>query len=136
MKTHTELATRPPRLLIVDDEPANREVLTVILAREGFTIASAASGEEALKSVAEEPPDLILLDVMMPAMDGYQVAARMKSCLATRRIPIIMITALSDQATRQRARHAGADDFFTKPLDRIALCLRVRELLKPAAPQG
>ena len=120
---------RPPRILVVDDERPNRQLFEVMLAPEGFAIQTAASGEEALALVAQQPPDLILLDVMMPRMDGYQVAAALKGDPATQRIPVILVTGLDDQAVRALVRDAGAEDFLAKPVDRADLCLRVKNLL-------
>ena len=80
--------------------------------------------------MAQQPPDLILLDIMMPGMDGYQVAAKIKGNLATKNIPIIMVTALNDRDARMRGLSAGAEDFLTKPVDRAELCVRVRNLLR------
>jgi PAS domain S-box-containing protein len=120
----------PARILIVDDEPQNRQLLEVMLASEGFLLQTAASGEEALAIVASLPPDLILLDVMMPGMDGYQVASQLKGDLATKNIPVIMVTAVDDRDVRIRGLSAGAEDFLTKPVDRPELCLRVRNLLR------
>jgi CheY-like chemotaxis protein len=124
---------RPPSfILIVDDDSDNRQVLEIILGREGYRIATAATGQEALMSVAravEAYPDLIMLDLMMPDMSGCQVAITLKSEPATARIPLMMLTAMTDQATRTRARNAGIDDFIAKPVDRIELCARVRKAL-------
>ena len=80
--------------------------------------------------VAQQPPDLILLDVMMPGMDGYQVAGKIKGNLATKNIPVIMVTALDDRNARMLGLSAGAEDFLTKPVDRAELCVRVRNLLR------
>jgi CheY-like chemotaxis protein len=124
-----DIAEQPARILIVDDEPDNREVLELILAREGFVIRNAASGEEALASVAQQAPDLILLDIMMPAMTGYQVMAKLRGNPATKNIPVIMVSALSDRNSRALALSAGAEDFLAKPVDRAELCARVRKLL-------
>ena len=85
------------RILIVDDERQNRDVLEIMLAPEGFVLLSAASGEEALDVVARQPPDLILLDVLMPGMDGYQVASTIKNNVATKHIPVIMVSAMDDR---------------------------------------
>ena len=123
------IAVHPARILIVDDDRANREVLAIILIHEGFLIETAASGAEALATAAKQPFDLVLLDIMMAEMSGYELAATMKSNLATKNIPIIVITALTDHATRLRALRAGAADFLTKPLDRAELCRRVRKAL-------
>jgi DNA-binding response OmpR family regulator len=129
-------AGQPARILVVDDERDNRELLEIILTREGFLVETADSGEEALASVARQPPDLILLDVMMPGMNGYEVAAKIKGDLATKNVSVIMVTALSDRNARMRAETAGAEDYLTKPIDRSELCVRVKNLLrlkKPAA---
>jgi PleD family two-component response regulator len=119
-----------PRILIVDDERPNRQLLEIMLGPEGFLLATAASGEEALASVAQQRPDLILIDVLMPRMDGYEVAAAIKGDLATRNIPIILISGLDDSNARMLGGSAGADDFLTKPVDRAELCMRVRKLLR------
>ena len=121
---------QPACVLIVDDERRNRELLEVMLKPEGFLLQSAASGEEALAMVARQPPDLILLDVMMPGMDGYEVARRIKSDLAAVSIPIIMVTALDDHKARVLGLGAGAEDFLSKPVDRAELQVRVRNLLR------
>lgn len=118
------------RILIVDDERHNRHLLEVMLEAEGFALISASSGPEALALVAAQSPDLILLDIMMPGMDGYQVAEALKGSAATTHIPIIMITALDNRDARVLGLSAGAEDFLTKPFDRAELCLRVRNLLR------
>src|SRR4029450_9396463 len=100
MDPRPDIADPPPRILIVDDERHNRTLLEVMLTPEGFVLQAAASGEEALAIVAQHAPDLVLLDVMMPAMDGYEVTARIKADSATRNIPIIMVTALDDGPAR------------------------------------
>ena len=120
----------PARILIVDDERRNRELLKTMLTPEGYLLLTADSGEEALGIVAEQPPDLILLDVMMPGMDGYQIAGKIKENLATKNIPVIMLTALDDRNARMLGLSAGAEDFLTKPVDRAELCVRVRNLLR------
>ena len=130
MSPRPDVADHPPRILIVDDERANRELLKVMLTPEGFLPLTAASGEDALAMVAQQPPDLILLDIMMPGMDGYQVTAKLKGDLSTRNIPVILVTALDDRNARMRGLSAGAEDFLTKPVDRAELCVRVRNLLR------
>jgi PAS domain S-box-containing protein len=130
MNPSPDIADHPARILIVEDEPLNRQVLEVMLRPEGFLLLSAASGEEALAVVAQQPPDLILLDIMMPGMDGYQVAGTIKGNPATKNIPIIMLTALDDHNARMLGLSAGAEDFLTKPVDRAELCVRVRNLLR------
>ncbi len=123
--------TRPAAtILVVDDEPANRKLLQALLAPEGYVVRTAASGREALDLVARQPPDLVLLDVMMPELDGYAVAAVLKADPSTARIPVIMVSALGDRDTRLSGLHAGAEDFLAKPVDRAELWLRVRNLLR------
>jgi CheY-like chemotaxis protein len=107
------IADHPARVLIVDDERKNRELLEVMLAPEGLLLQTAASGEEALAMVARERPDLILLDIMMPGMDGYQVAASIKGDAATSNIPVIMVTALEERDARMRGLQAGVEEFLT-----------------------
>jgi CheY-like chemotaxis protein len=119
----------PARVLIVDDERHNRQLLEVMLAPEGYQLFTATSGDEALELVARERPDLILLDVMMPGMDGYQVLGRIKADTATRHIPVVLITALDDRNSRMHGLSAGAEDFFTKPVNRADLCELLRTLL-------
>jgi PAS domain S-box-containing protein len=120
----------PARILIVDDDLHNRHLLEVMLGPEGFLLLSAANGEDALAMVEKSPPDLILLDVMMPGMNGYQVAARLKGNPGTSGIPIIMVTALDDQDSRMLGLGAGAEEFLSKPVDRAELCVRVKNLLR------
>jgi diguanylate cyclase len=128
------IADHPARILVVDDQPDNVELLEVILRWEGYLVVTAASGDEALAIVAQQPLDLILLDIMMPGLDGFQVAAMIKGNHATNNIPIIMVTALDDRNTRMLALRAGAEDFLTKPCDRGELCVRVRKLLRLKTP--
>ncbi|HEY5247825.1 MAG TPA: response regulator, partial [Dermatophilaceae bacterium] len=122
--------TTPASILIVDDEPQNRRLLEALLGPEGYVTRTAASGKEALASIADDPPDLILLDVMMPGMDGRQVASALKASPATSNIPIVMVTSQTDHGARLAALDAGAEDFLTKPVDRAELWLRVRNLLR------
>ena len=130
MNLSLDLTGHAARVLIVDDELRNRQLLEVMLTPEGVTLQTASSGEEALAMVAEQPPDLILLDVMMPGIDGYQVAAKIKSNRATAKIPVIMITALDDHKSRMFGLSTGAEEFLTKPVDRAELCTRVRNMLR------
>ena len=124
------MSSLPASILIVDDENQNRKLLETLLRPEGYLTRSAASGEEALASVAQGPPDLILLDIMMPGMDGYQVAGALKADPSTSDIPIIMVTAHSDRGARLAGLNAGAEEFLSKPIDRTELWLRVRNLLR------
>jgi PAS domain S-box-containing protein len=130
MEPRHKITDGPSCILIVDDELHNRQLLEVILASEGFRLLSAASGEEALAIVARERPDLVLLDIMMPGMDGFEVTARIKGSLTTRNIPVVLITALDDRESRMLGLKAGAEDFLTKPVDRAELCARVRNLVR------
>jgi PAS domain S-box-containing protein len=130
MNPRPDCFDRPARILIVDNERRNRQVLEGMLTPEGFLLQTAASGEEALAIVAQQPPDLILLDILMPGMDGYQVAGTIKGNLATKNIPIIIVTGLNDHDARIRGLDAGAEDFLTKPVDRAELRVRVRNLLR------
>ena len=130
MNAIPDIPACPARILIVDDERPNRELLEIMLTPEGFLLLTAASGEEALAIVAQQAPDLILLDVMMPRMDGYQVAARIKGDAATKNIPVIMVTGLDDHNARMLVLGAGAEDFLAKPVDRAELCVRVKNLLR------
>ncbi len=117
-------------ILIVDDESWNSKLLEKMLQPEGYLTRTAANGKEALVSIAERAPDLILLDAMMPGMDGYEVARRLKANPVTASIPIIMVTAQIDHNARVAGLNAGAEDFLTKPVDQAELCLRVRNLLR------
>ncbi len=118
------------RILVVDDIPANVRLLEAKLMAEYFEVLTASDGYAALEVANEQAPDLILLDVMMPGMDGFEVAERLKAEPKTRHIPIVMITALTDTADRVRGLEAGADDFLSKPVNDIALFARVRSLAR------
>jgi len=120
----------PATILIVDDEPANRRLLEALLRPEGYQTLAAANGEAALAMAVARAPDLILLDVMMPGIDGYEVARRLKADPATSPIPIIMVTAQADRQAHLSGLNAGADEFLTKPVERAELWLRVRNLLR------
>jgi CheY-like chemotaxis protein len=115
-----------PKILIVDDEPYNVDILEQELAGLGYTTLSAASGQEALAKVAAENPDLILLDVMMPGMDGFTVCRLLKERKETQLIPIVFMTALGEREDRLRGIEVGGYDFFTKPPDREVLLARIQ----------
>jgi putative two-component system response regulator len=118
------------RILAVDDSPLDLQLMEDQLRSEGYLVSTARDGEEAIAKVAVEPPDLILLDVIMPKMDGYEVCRRLKSDGRTILIPVVMVTSL--QATNERIKgiEAGADEFLSKPFNRQELMTRVRSLLK------
>ncbi|MCO6418063.1 PleD family two-component system response regulator [Siccirubricoccus sp. KC 17139] len=118
------------RILVVDDITANLRLLEAKLLNEYYDVTLAASGREALTAVARSAPDVILLDVMMPEMDGYEVCRRLKADPATAHIPVVMVTALVDQAERVRGLEVGADDFLSKPVDDATLFGRLRALLR------
>jgi signal transduction histidine kinase len=118
------------KILIVDDEEKNIKLLKGILASEGYQLHRALNGEEALTKVAAIGPDLILLDIMMPGMDGFEVCKRLKQDESTQMIPIVMVTALGEKEYSTRAMNVGADDFLTKPVDHTELIVRVKSLLR------
>ncbi len=117
-------------LLIVDDEKRGRDALSILLAQEDYQLAFAENGREALTKAIELMPDLILLDVMMPEMDGFEVCQHVRAHAKLAEVPIIMLTAISDRETRLRGIEAGADDFITKPFDRLELLARVRTITR------
>ncbi|MBP7693344.1 MAG: response regulator, partial [Anaerolineales bacterium] len=117
-------------VLVVDDEPRNLEVLTHILGTQGFQIFTAEDGEEGLEKARAELPDVILLDVVMPQMDGFEVCRHLKADPATLYIPVALITALRGVRERTRGAEAGADEFISKPFDSIELITRVKSLAR------
>lgn len=123
-----------PRVLVVEDEPAQREVLAYNLEAEGFAVSRAENGEEALLLVDEQAPDVIVLDWMMPNLSGIEVCRRLKIRSETRGIPIIMLSARSEEVDRVRGLETGADDYVIKPYSVIELMARVRNQLRRVRP--
>jgi PAS domain S-box-containing protein len=121
---------QPAIILVVDDIAANRETLHELLDAEAYRVVEAADGPTALALAAETPPDLVLLDVMMPSMDGYEVCRRLRADARLAEVPVIMVTALDDPASRLAGLEAGADDFITKPYNRAELRARVRTITR------
>jgi len=121
--------TRAPRILIADDTPEAVELLEAYLAGTGYETAIATDGEETLARVADWHPDLILLDVMMPKISGFEVCKRLRSNPATRDIAILMVTALDQTSDVERAVEAGTHEFLSKPINKAELLLTVRNLL-------
>jgi len=119
-----------PRVLVVDDHPSSRMTAVALLSVEGYDVIEADSGPAALDMVSSGNPDLILLDVMMPGMDGFEVCRRLKQDEQTRLTPIVFVTALDDRRSRLRGIEAGGDDFLTKPFDQLELSARVRSLIR------
>jgi len=117
-------------ILVVDDEAANRTLMAAILAADDREIVTAESGAQALACVAEKQPDLILLDIMMPDINGFDVLQRLKRGAATADIPVIMVTALDDPEFMNMARDAGAEQVLSKPVNRKDLLARVSNILK------
>jgi class 3 adenylate cyclase len=120
----------PARVLVVDDTPHNVKLLADLLAVKGYEVTTAASGAQALEQIAREPPDLVLLDVVMPGMTGYEVCRKLREDRATATLPIVMVTALDPGTERIKGIEAGADDFVTKPLNQPELLARVKSLLR------
>jgi two-component system cell cycle response regulator len=120
-------------ILVVDDNEHNLELIQAYLDELGGDVRVARDGSAALESIAASPPDIVLLDIMMPRMSGYQVCERIKQNPSTRDIPVVMVTALNEVGDVERAVDAGADDFLTKPVNKLELLTRVRSLLKVRA---
>jgi len=118
------------RVLVVDDILSNVKLLEARLAAECFDVLTAYSGEEALEVLQTEPVDVVLLDVMMPGMDGFEVCRRIKTATRTMHVPVVMVSALDQTCDKQQGLEAGADDFIAKPVDHIALITRVKNLAR------
>src|SRR5262249_59816228 len=124
------MASRPSRILAVDDNKQNLDLLTKALTSAKYEVITANDGLTALKLVENAAADLVLLDVMMPGMSGYEVCQRIRANEATRLLPVVMLTALNDVADRVQGIDAGADDFLSKPFNREELLTRVKSLLR------
>ena len=117
------------KILVVDDEPNVVRTLTFVLKKEGYDVSSAVNGEEAIAKVKESKPNLMFLDIMMPKKDGYEVCRELKSDLNLRDIHIVMLSAKGQEADKEMALNAGANEFMTKPFSPIGVIGRVKELL-------
>jgi two-component system phosphate regulon response regulator PhoB len=128
------MSTSRPTILLVEDEPAQREVLAYNLEAEGFEVILASNGEEALERVAEAHPDLILMDWMMPHVSGIETCRRLKLRPETRGIPILMLSARSEEVDKVRGLETGADDYIVKPYSLVELMARLRAHLRRVRP--
>jgi two-component system, OmpR family, alkaline phosphatase synthesis response regulator PhoP len=135
--TAPEPAARPrPRVLIADDNPQGVELLEAYLAETDYDVQTAADGEETLRKVREWQPDVVLLDIMMPRVSGFEVCKQIRAQPETRGIAVLMITALDQPADVEKAVEAGTNDFLTKPINKTELLLRVRAALASREGSG
>jgi DNA-binding response OmpR family regulator len=121
--------SQPPVILVADDEPDVLELVGYRLSRSGFTVVGACDGEEALARALDQVPDLAVLDVMMPKLDGYELTRRLRSADATQRMPVILLTARAQESDIATGFEAGADDYLSKPFHPDELVARVRAVL-------
>ena len=128
--SRNEIDLTGSRVLIADDNEQNRELLDAYLADENYEILMANDGQETMDSIEANQPDLILLDIMMPRMSGYEVCEKIKSDPEKQNIPVLMVTALNEMGDIEKAVKAGCDDFLTKPVNQLELKTRVRSLLR------
>jgi len=123
------------RILIVDDESYGRQLLEAVLLGENYDLVFAEDGQKAISVIHEFLPDLVLLDVMMPEMDGFEVCQKIRSNERMMRLPIILITALDDSDSIKKGLKAGANDYISKPFDPVKVLAKVKNLLKLSPPQ-
>ncbi len=123
------------RILVVDDEPDILSLLVYQLSRDGFRVSTAVNGRSALSSAASDPPDLIVLDLMLPVLDGYEVLRTLRQTDRTRDIPVVLLTARREEAERIRGFEYGADDYVTKPFSPREISLRIQALLRRSRAQ-
>lgn len=121
--------SQPPTILVADDEPDVLELVGYRLSRSGFTVVEACDGEEALARALDQVPDLAVLDVMMPKLDGYELTRRLRAADATQRVPVILLTARAQESDIATGFEAGADDYLRKPFNPDELVARVRAVL-------
>ncbi len=129
-RTPDTAETRPPRVLIADDNPQGAELLEAYLSSTDYELRIASDGAQTMDAVAAWQPDLILLDVMMPRLSGFEVCKRLRANAATRDIAVLMVTALDQPSDIEKAVEAGTDDFLSKPINKSELLLRVRSMLR------
>ena len=122
--------TAQQHILVVDDTPQNVKLFADLLTAKGYEVTTAANGEQALESIARQPPDLVLLDIMMPGINGYEVCRRIRDNPATALLPVVLCTSLAPNQERVKGIEAGADDFLSKPINQAELFARVRSLLR------
>ena len=127
----TPVTSAPARILVVDDTPMNVKLLVDVLSARGYAVTAATDGEAALAQVAEATPDLVLLDIMMPLMNGYAVIARVRGQLGLTKLPIIIMSAKGETESKDLARDLGADDYLTKPFVPAVLKAKINALLEP-----
>lgn len=134
--TSAQGAGVPATILVVDDDPAMRRLISIILSQAGYRVTEAGDGLEALASVKQQPPAAILLDVMMPGMDGLEVCRRLKGDPATAAIPVVLVSALAGSGHRREGLEAGADEFMGKPINMPDLRAVVRRVITTGHANG